>query len=133
MWTRRLFLRALAASSIPVSPLLADAAHPDELKITRVEPVVLRIGGRDNIVCARVQTKDGYHGWGEGTTPPTVAPVAATIRSLEPLLNGESAFHIEKLWRRMYITEENTLGGTLFAAISAIANAAATARTTVMT
>ena len=65
-------------------------------------------------------TEDGYHGWGEGTSPPTVAPVAATIRSLEPLLKGESAWNIEKLWRRMYITEENTLGGTLYAAISAI-------------
>src|SRR5206468_313394 len=36
------------------------------------------------------------------------------------LIAGESAWNIEKLWRRMYITEENTLGGTLYAAISAI-------------
>src|SRR6266700_3765242 len=30
------------------------------------------------------------------------------------------AWHIEKLWRRMYILEENTLGGALFAGMSAI-------------
>jgi len=33
---------------------------------------------------------------------------------------GQSAWDTEKLWRRMYILEENTLGGTLFAAMSAI-------------
>lgn len=120
MWTRRSFLRSLTAYPIAASPLLADAANPDLLRITRVEPFVLRIGGRKDIVCARVETADGYHGWGEGTTPPTVAPVVATIRSVEPLIKGQSAFEIEKLWRRIYITEENTLGGTLFAAISAI-------------
>jgi galactonate dehydratase len=118
MWTRRSFVRSLALA--PLFSRLGESAEPGALKIARVEPFVLRIGGRSNIVCARVRTEDGYHGWGEGTTPPTVAAVAATIRSLEPLLKGESAVHIEKLWRRMYITEENTLGGTLYAAISAI-------------
>jgi galactonate dehydratase len=120
MWTRRRFLGSLAAPAVSVSPLLIHAADPAALKISSVEPVVLRIGGRDNIVCARVRTEDGYHGWGEGTTPPTVGPVVATIRSLEPLIKGQSAFAVEKLWRRMYTTEENTLGGTLYAAISAI-------------
>ena len=98
MWTRRGLLRAIALSAIPVSRLAAAAIDPATLKISRVEAHVLRIGSRTNIVCARVQTEDGYHGWGEGTTPPTVAPVATTIRSLEPLLKGESAWHIEKSW-----------------------------------
>lgn len=91
-----------------------------ELKIRQVEPYVLRIGSRSDIVCVRITTEEGLHGWGEGTTPPNVAPVVAQIRSLAKLLAGESAWNIEKLWRRMYITEENTLGGTLYAAISAI-------------
>ena len=125
MWTRRDVLRTLALPAVPVTStlvasLVASAADPGTLKIASVEAHVLRIGRRSDIVCARVRTEDGYHGWGEGTTPPTVAPVVATIRSLEPLLKGESAWNIEKLWRRMYITEENTLGGTLYAAISAI-------------
>ncbi len=51
------------------------------LKIRRVDPYVLRIGSRSDIVCARVETEDGIHGWGEGTTPPNLAPVVAQIRS----------------------------------------------------
>jgi galactonate dehydratase len=120
MPTRREFLAALSLPLARQSPLLAQAGESGSLNIESVEPFVLRIGARKDIVCARVRTTDGLHGWGEGTTPPTVAPVVATIRSFEPLLKGESAWNIEKLWRRMYITEENTLGGTLYAAISAV-------------
>jgi galactonate dehydratase len=71
-------------------------------------------------VCCRIETEDGIHGWGEGTTPPNVQPVLAQIRSLTPLVMGQSAWDIERLWRKMYLVEENTLGGTLFAAIAAI-------------
>jgi galactonate dehydratase len=114
--TRRDLLRSFALTGVPLL-----AADKDEtLRIRSVEAHVLRIGRRSDIVCARVTTEDGFYGWGEGTSPPTVAPVVATIRGFEPLLKGESAWNIEKLWRRMYITEENTLGGTLYAAISAI-------------
>src|SRR5712691_6427903 len=102
-----------------VLPLTAGA-DPATLKIKRVEPYVLKIGARRDIVCARIETAEGIHGWGEGTTPPNVQPVVAQIRSFEKLLMGQSAWDVEKLWRRMYILEENTLGGTLFAAMSAI-------------
>ena len=120
--TRRDLLQraALCTAMPPVSPLLQLAANPDTLRIRRVEPHVLRIGARSDIVCARVETEEGVYGWGEGTTPPTVWPVVSTIRSLEPLVKGESAWNIEKIWRKAYIAEENTLGGTLYAAISAI-------------
>ena len=102
-----------------VAPLLAapDAAT---LKIRKVEPFVVRINARRDLVCARVETEEGIHGWGEGTTPPNVEPVVAQIRSLAKLVIGQRAWDIEKLWRKMYIVEENSLGGTLFAAMSAI-------------
>ena len=106
-------------SALPAPALLA-AADPATLKIRRVDAHVLKIGARRDIVCARIETAEGIHGWGEGTTPPNVQPVAAQIRSFANLLVGQSAWDIEKLWRRMYILEENTLGGTLFAAMSAI-------------
>ena len=129
--TRRSFLRRSAASAAAAVaawrglagvPLSAQSRDADAaaLKIRRIDPYVLRIGGRENIVCVRVETEEGIHGWGEGTTPPNVAPVVAQIRSFRKLLIGESAWNIEKLWRRMYIVEENSLGGTLYAAISAI-------------
>ena len=115
---RRGFLRSALAAPLALPAWVR--AQSGGLKIRRVEPHILRIGARKDIVCCRVETEEGIHGWGEGTTPPNVAPVVAQIRSLAPLLIGESAWDIERLWRKMYITEENTLGGTLFAAISAI-------------
>ena len=119
-FSRREFLKLGTLSTIPVSPLLAAAADPATLKIRSVEAHVLRIGRRNDVVCARIETAEGIHGWGEGTTPPNVQPVVAQIRSFSKLLTNESAWDIEKLWRRMYILEENTLGGTLFAGMSAI-------------
>lgn len=116
--SRRDFLKVPAAA-LPFSRLFA-AADPATLKITRVEPFVLRIGSKADIVCARIETAEGIHGWGEGTTPPNIWPVVAQIKSFEALLAGQSAWDIERLWRRMYILEENTLGGTLFAGMSAI-------------
>ncbi|MFN0101775.1 MAG: mandelate racemase/muconate lactonizing enzyme family protein [Bryobacteraceae bacterium] len=100
--------------------LRTAAAQTGSLRIKRVDAYVIRIGNRKDIVCARVETEDGLHGWGEGTTPPNVTPVYAQIRSLAKLVIGEPAWDIERLWRKMYLVEENSLGGTLFAGISAI-------------
>jgi galactonate dehydratase len=116
---RRDLLKLGAWCALPAFRLPA-AADPATLKIKRVEPFVLRIASRRDIVCARVETEEGIHGWGEGTTPPNVQPVVAQIRSFEKLLKGQSAWDVEKHWRRMYLLEENTLGGTLFAGMSAI-------------
>ena len=99
---------------------LSARAAEATLKITRVDAHVLRIAGRSDIVCCRIETAEGIHGWGEGTTPPNVTPVVAQIQSLSKQLIGQSAWDIERLWRKMYILEENSLGGTLYAAISAI-------------
>lgn len=117
--SRRSILAAMAAP-LPSAFAQARARVDTPLKIRSVEPFVVRIGRRRDIVCCRVRTEDGLHGWGEGTTPPTVAAVVAQIKSMAPLLVGQSAWDIERHWRKMYTVEENTLGGTLFAAISAI-------------
>jgi galactonate dehydratase len=114
--TRRQLLAAAAAPYL--APLPIHARPP--VKITRVDPYVLRVGRRADIVCCRIETEVGQHGWGEGTTPPNVRPVVAQIESFRKLLIGANAWDIEKLWRQMYILEENSLGGTLYAAISAI-------------
>jgi len=119
MFTRRQILLSAAGSMLPLyAQTRARVETP--LKIRSVEPFLMRIGRRRDIVCCRIRTEDGLHGWGEGTTPPNVQPVLAQIRSLAPLIIGQPAWDIEKHWRKMYITEENSLGGTLFAAISAI-------------
>ncbi len=110
-----------AATAFPCS--LAErvrSAVRGRLEIERVEPFVIRIGSRENIVVCRVETSDGLHGWGEGTSPPNIGPVVAQIRSLGRLIEGERAWDTERIWRRMYTVEENSLGGTLYAAMSAI-------------
>ncbi len=94
--------------------------EPGALRIRRIDPYVLRIGSRSNVVCARVETAEGIHGWGEGTAPPMVAPIIAHINEFRKVVVGESAWNIEKLWWRMYMTGENFLGGSLYTAISAI-------------
>jgi galactonate dehydratase len=114
-FTRRELLAGLGAF-----PALAQLRDASPLRIARVEPFLLKIGSRAEYVHARVETADGIHGWGEGTTPPSAAAVMAQIRDCAKVVIGESAWDTEKLWRRMYLREENTLGGTLFAAMSAI-------------
>jgi galactonate dehydratase len=100
--------------------LWTQTSDSGSLRITSVEPFVLRIGQRTNYPLVRIETEEGIHGWGEGTTPPTIPAVIAQIRECGKVITGESAWDREKLWRKMYIAEENTLGGTLYAAISAI-------------
>ena len=70
-------------SSLPAAPWLREAAAQNRsLKIKRIDAHVLQIGGRKDVVCARVETVDGLHGWGEGTTPPDVTPVSLARSSL---------------------------------------------------
>src|SRR5262245_31141763 len=115
---RRTFLQwCLASVPLYAQSRTADSAR---LKIRRIDTHVLRIGSRANIVCARVETEEGIHGWGEGTSPPMVGPIVGQIGEFRKVLIGESAWDIERLWNRMYMTGENFLGGTLYTAMSAI-------------
>jgi galactonate dehydratase len=116
---RALFRGLLALSGLAPSSTLAQRRDGSALRINRVEPFLLRIG-RNNYPLVRIETAEGIHGWGEGTTPPSSPAVLAQIRECGKVVMDQSAWDIEKLWRRMYIVEENTLGGALFAAMSAI-------------
>ena len=138
---RRNFLRASASPIL--APMLAPVFEPlrayaqessksNSLTITKIEPYLMRIGppparggggggeGAGGYPCVRIETAEGIHGWGEGTTPPTSPAVLTQIRESGKLLMGKSAWDIEGHWVQMYTTEFNTLGGTLFAAMSAI-------------
>jgi galactonate dehydratase len=146
---RRSFLHASSsplAASMAASKLAAvfdplrlhaqESSKSDSLIITKVEPYVIRVGppaaaegrgggaggegGGRTYPCVRIETAEGIHGWGEGTTPPTTPAVITQIRESAKLLIGKSAWNIEGNWTQIYTTEFNTLGGTLFAAMSAI-------------
>ena len=92
------------------------------LKIVKVEPILLTgIRGAAPWVFVRVETADGYVGWGEGTNYPGVRPIASAVTTLSSVVIGRSAWDIEALWQRMYrFMYYNGMGGVVLAAISGI-------------
>ncbi|MFN0123436.1 MAG: mandelate racemase/muconate lactonizing enzyme family protein [Blastocatellia bacterium] len=127
---RRTFLKnaslgltgSLLAGGAGPGALLAQAAQDNSLKITKVEPVLLTgVRGYAPWVFVRVETADGFVGWGEGTNFPGVQPIATAIENLRPVIMGQSAWDIERLWNKMYrALYYNGMGGVILAAISAI-------------
>lgn len=102
-------------------PKFAKAAG-DSLKISKVEPVLLTgVRGYGPWLFVRVETEDGFVGWGEGTNFPGVEPIATAIKALRPVVIGEQAWNIEQLWNRMYrYLYYNGMGGVVMAALSGI-------------
>ena len=94
----------------------------DSLKIVKVEPILLTgIRGAAPWVFVRVETADGYVGWGEGTNYPGVRPIASAVTTLSGVVIGRSAWDIEALWHRMYrFLYYNGMGGVVLAAMSGI-------------
>ncbi len=116
--TGSLFASGLAEASISAWSQKAD----DSLKIVKVEPVLLT-GLRASApwVFVRVETADGFVGWGEGTNYPGVRPIATAVSTLSSVIIGQSAWNIEALWQRMYrFMYYNGMGGIVLAAISGI-------------
>lgn len=126
--SRRTFLKT-ASAGITGSLLASESLLPSilaqadsSLKIAKVEAVLLTgVRGYGPWLFARVETTDGIVGWGEGTNFPGVQPIAAAIKTLSPVVIGEQAWDIEKLWNKMYrFLYYNGMGGVVLAAISAI-------------
>lgn len=94
----------------------------NSLKITKVEPILLTgIRGYGPWVFVRVETADGFVGWGEGTNFPGVRPIETAVKTLASVVIGQSAWNIEAIWHRMYrFMYYNGMGGIVLAAISGI-------------
>lgn len=126
--SRREFLRTascgLTGTILGSGALLPSWANAvgDSLKISKVEPVLLTgIRGYGPWLFVRVETEDGFVGWGEGTNFPGVQPIATAVKSLSAVVVGEQAWKIEQLWHRMYrYLYYNGMGGVVMAAISGI-------------
>jgi galactonate dehydratase len=103
------------------------AADRSLLKVVKVEPFVLRIHrnhegnltGTSYLMC-RVQTEEGIVGWGEGTNSPKVATIATEIEMIKPLVIGQSAWNIEKIWQTIYRGRNAMHGSAVQSAISCI-------------
>jgi galactonate dehydratase len=128
----------------PLRLYAQESKKSDSLIITKVEPYVIRVGNRGanrpgaaagrpgagasaggeggggGYPCVRIETAEGIYGWGEGTSPPTTPAIITQITEIGKRLVGKSAWDIEGHWQQTYTTEFNTLGGTLFTAMSAI-------------
>ena len=97
------------------------------LKITRVTPYVLRVHrdaegrltGNHYLMC-RVDTDEAITGWGEGTNFPKVATIATEIEMIRPMVVGQSAWDIEKIWHTIYRARNAMHGSAVQSAISAI-------------
>ncbi len=103
------------------TPAWAQQAD-NSLKIVKVEPFLLT-GLRASApwVFVRVETADGFVGWGEGTNYPGVRPIATAVETLASVVIGQSAWNIEAVWQRMYrFMYYNGMGGIVLAAISGI-------------
>jgi galactonate dehydratase len=108
----------LAAGCAPVLSAQGDSS----LRIVKVEPILLTgLRGSAPWVFVRVETADGFVGWGEGTNYPGVRPIATAVTTLSSVIIGRSAWDIEALWQRMYrFMYYNGMGGVVLAAISGI-------------
>ena len=110
--------------------IFAQARGSDkaELKIRKVEPVVLRLPARNedlslypqDYLMVRIETEEGIVGWGEGTNWPKVATVATEIEMDKDAVVGASAWDIEKIWNTIYRNRNEMHGSHVQSAMSAI-------------
>jgi galactonate dehydratase len=106
----------------------ARPADQNRLEIARVEPIIFRLYARNedlslysqHYLMCRVETKEGIVGWGEGTNWPKVATIATEIEMVKPLVIGQSAWDIEKIWSTIYRTRNEMHGSQVQSALSAI-------------
>jgi galactonate dehydratase len=101
----------------------ARPAGNSPLRIRKVEPCILRIplrGHNGFYLMCRIETDDGLTGWGEGTNFPKVATIATEIEMLKPLVLGQSAWDIERIWYTIYRGRNAMHGSAVQSALSAI-------------
>jgi L-alanine-DL-glutamate epimerase-like enolase superfamily enzyme len=74
-----------------------------------------------SILLVEVVTEDGISGFGEGLARYAPAAYARLVdQRLKPVLIGEDAFDVEKLWQRMSRVFTGKSGGILIEALSAV-------------
>src|SRR5260221_4128479 len=107
----------LASVFNPLRLYAQEVPKGDQLIITKIEPYVMRIqpsaaargggppgagrgggapggGGGGGDPCVRIETAEGIHRWGEGTTPPTNPAVMTQVCQAGQLLKGNSAWDV---------------------------------------
>ena len=82
------------------TPLVAadPTAATFEVRIRAIEPVIARVGGRNQLL-VKITTEDGLNGWGESGLSSREDAVAAVIRSFAGLLVGQDSRRIGRIWQ----------------------------------
>lgn len=83
-----------------VTPYVMQAGAPTE---TSWSAQGMSMAGSRHWCFVRIETDEGVHGVGEGSGWPLV--VGAAIADLAPLLVGEDARNIDRLWHRMFVAQ----------------------------
>lgn len=102
-------------------PLAMPAICPtsNAATIAAVEPIIARVGGRNQLVL-RIETEDGLVGWGESGLSSRETAVAAVITDYARFLVGQDSRRIGRIWQQCYRSQYFEGGRVLTAAISAI-------------
>ena len=73
------------------------------LIISAVELVTAEISDRARYQFVRIRTEAGVTGYGEPSPSASATTGAVVERQLRPLLIGQDAFQLERLWEAMYV------------------------------
>ena len=89
------------------------------MKIADVKPLIVR-GPVRNLMVVKVETDDGYHGWGESGVVGRELAVKGAVEHYREFLIGRDPRRIGALWQEMYRSQYFEGGRVLTGAISAI-------------
>lgn len=89
------------------------------MKISAITPHVAWIGFRNQLL-VKVETTDGYFGWGESGLSSRELAVQGAVKHFREFLIGKDPRNIGGLWQEMYRSQYFEGGRVLSAAISAI-------------
>jgi L-alanine-DL-glutamate epimerase-like enolase superfamily enzyme len=93
------------------------------LSITAVDLVTAEIDARSRYSFVRIRTEAGITGYGEPSPSAAATTPAVVERQLRPLLVGQDAFQLERLWEAMYLGTYKVRGQATSIAISGVDNA----------
>lgn len=89
------------------------------MKITRIKPFPVRVGGGSQLL-VKVETDTDHYGWGASGLSTRELAVSGALRHFEVSLLGKDTRRIGALWQELYRSQYFEGGRVLTAAISAI-------------
>lgn len=90
------------------------------MKITDVKSFIVWAGPPRNHFVLKIETDEGYYGWGEAGLSGRELAVQGTVKHYREFLIGKDPMRIGALWQEMYRSQYFEGGRVLAAAISAI-------------